>query len=219
MIIFFKNFRRTDRVLLSIQSVRHLFPTIEIYCLNLFLVDKNEYASYVNLFNEFNVKVFYDSKKYNFASSAVGSKDNGFYFTEGINKMYQLVSDKEKVLMLDEDSFFTTGTTIKFLLENNFDLAYGTWPSPDKKCDVEINGSIIAFNCKTTKPIFPIREAFEYIETILGIEAYNKCLSLGLKTLLIPTRQYLDYGNDGTHTNDIGIIIQELIKANIPFKL
>jgi hypothetical protein len=33
MIIFYKNFRRLERTYLSIQSVRFLFPKIEIHCL------------------------------------------------------------------------------------------------------------------------------------------------------------------------------------------
>jgi hypothetical protein len=218
MIIFFKNFKRTDRTLLSIQSVRHLYPNIEIYCLNLFINNKDEYSDYINLFNELNVKVFYGLKKYNFESSAEGSKNNGLYFTEGINKMYQLSSDKTKVLMLDEDSFFTSGETIKFLLENEFDLAYGVWPAPDNKTILQINGSIIAFNCVSTKSIFPINEYVEYIENLLGNEVYEKCLSLGLKTIPIPTRNYTNYGNDGVHTNDINKIREELTKSKIPFK-
>ena len=123
MIIFFKNFKRTDRTLLSIQSVRHFFPTIDIRCLTLYLDNEHEYDEYTNKFKELGVTVYNDKKKYNFAESAVGSMNNGFYFTEGINKMFNLSSNHSKVLMLDEDSFFTTGKTIQFLIDNDFDFA------------------------------------------------------------------------------------------------
>ena len=96
---------------------------IDIYCLNLYLENENEYDEYLELFEEFNVKVFSDKKEYNFESNAAGSMNNGLYFTEGINKMFKLSKGREKVLMLDEDSFFTSGETIKFLLENDFDFA------------------------------------------------------------------------------------------------
>lgn len=219
MIIFFKNFKRTERTLLSIQSVRHLFPNIEIYCLNLFLESEDEYAEHLELFKEFNVKLFFDKKKYNFESSGAGSINNGFYFTEGINKMYNLTKDKEKVLMLDEDSFFTTGETIKFLLNNDFDFAYGTWPSPMPNNFEQINGSIVGINCLKLANLFPIPEKEEYIENLLGAELHNKCIESGLNTLLIPTRLYINYGGDGTHTNNIDEIKLELSKANIPFKI
>ena len=223
MIVFFKNFNRTERTILSIQSVRYLFPSIDIYCLNLFLNDENEYDQYKDIFDEFNVTTFFDKKKYNFDASGAGLETNGLYFTEGINKMYQISKEFDKVLMLDEDSFFTSGETIKFLLNNDFDLAYGTWPSPtfESREDnpVHINASIIAFNCKRLSEIFPIAERQEYIEELLEIEVYNKCKSLGFKTLFIPTRNYIDYGGDGLHTNDIEVIKNELSISNIPFKL
>jgi hypothetical protein len=218
MIVFFKNFNRTNRTLLSIQSVRYLYPEIKIYCLNLFLENENEYDNYLEYFREFNVNVFFDKKTYNFEASAAGLKNNGFYFTEGINKMFYLSQNKEKVLMLDEDSFFTTGETIRFLIENEFDLAYGTWPSPFPNSYEQINGSIICINTRTMKSIFPINERSEYIENLLGLDLFDKCVKLGLKTRLIPTRIYTNYGNDGIHTNDIEEIKKALTKANIPFK-
>jgi hypothetical protein len=217
MIVFFKNFRRTDRTLLSIQSVRFLFPNIPIYCLNLFLDNEHEYDDYLSEFERLNVKVFSDKKKYNFESSAAGSRNNGFYFTEGINKMYELIKNEKKVLMLDEDSFFTTGETIKFLIENEFDFAYGTWPSPMPNKYEQINGSIICVNPSRLTKLFPIIEKQEYIENLLGAELHNKCLESGFKTLLIPTREYINYGGDGKHTNDIEEIKKELLKAKIPF--
>ena len=33
MIVFYKNYNRLERTYLSIQSVRYLFPEIEIHCL------------------------------------------------------------------------------------------------------------------------------------------------------------------------------------------
>jgi len=220
MLIFFKNFKRTERTLLSIQSIRYWFPTIKIYCLNLYLNSSDEYIAYSDLFKELDVVVFYDKKTYNFESDAGGSINNGFYFTEGLNKMFNLCNDDDdKVLMLDEDSFFTSGETLKFLIENEFDLAYGTWPSPNPNKYEQINGSIICLKPRVMKNIFPIKECGEYIENLLGRELYDKCIKMGLRVIKIPTRTYTDYGGDGIHTNDVEIIKKELIKVNIPFKL
>jgi hypothetical protein len=185
----------------------------------LYLDSEHEYDQYTNKFKELGVTVYNDKKKYNFAESAVGSMNNGFYFTEGINKMFNLSRNHSKVLMLDEDSFFTTGKTIKFLIDNDFDFAYGTWPSPIPNDCEQINGSIVALNCNKLQELFPLPERLEYIENLLGSELHSQCLKRGFKTLAIPTRVYTNYGGDGSHTNDVEEIKKVLTEANIRFNI
>jgi hypothetical protein len=230
MVVFFKNYKRTDRVLLSIQSVRFLFPDIQINCLNLYDKSADEYLygyeNELNLFKKLKVNLFFDKKKYNFGdTSAAGSSYNGYYFTEGINKIQALSKDYDKVLILDEDSFFTTGDTIRFLLNNHFDLACCHWPAPPdiltypQRPQYEMNASILAINPKTINQFFPIYEKQEYVEILLGHELFDKVRSMqGSIVYEIPTRKYNDYCGDGLHTNDINIIKQELTKANIPYE-
>ena len=227
MLIFFKNYKRTDRLLLSIQSVKYLFPNIEVWCLNLYNEDVNEYSEYDNIFKDLNIKVFLSKKKYNFdksTTSAAGSKLNGLYFTEGVNKMYEICKEYSitgKVLFLDEDSFFTTGKTIKYLQKNNFDLAYGWWDAPPQLNlpKYQPNASIVCINMDFMKNIFPIPEVEEYVEILWGFEFIGKAEKLGLYLYEIPTRKYTNYFGDGVHTNDINIIKKELSKHNIPYKL
>lgn len=224
MKVFYKNYKRDDRTLLSIQSVKHLFPELEIYCLLLFDEDKCEYDYVLDKFLELNVKVFFDKKTYNFGStSAVGSKYNGYYFTEGVNKMYNICLENNingKVLMLDEDHFFTTGKTIKHLLENNFDLAVGYWGSPGKnKPPFEPNASIICVNVERLTNIFPIPEMEEYVEILWGWELVDKLHKDGGVIYKIPTRNQGNFFGDGVHTNDINVIKKELENKNIPYKL
>jgi hypothetical protein len=229
MIVFFKNYKRTDRVLLSIQSVRHLFPNIDIRCLNLYDESADEYLydfkSELQLFKKLNIKLYFDKKKWNFGdTSAAGSSLNGYYFTEGINKIQSLTKDCEKVLIVDEDSFFTTGDTINFLLNNTFDLACCHWPAPpplvySHRPQFEMNASILAINPKTTNQFFPIIEKQEYVEILLGHELFSKVRNMENSIVLeIPTRRYNDYCGDGLHTNDIQTIKEELTKANIPYE-
>jgi hypothetical protein len=231
MIVFFKNYKRTDRVLLSIQSIRFLFPDIDIRCLNLYDISADEYLyechNELSLLKKLNVRLYYDKKKWNFGdSSATGSNFNGYYFTEGINKIQAIAKDFEKVLMLDEDSFFTTGDTINFLLNNPFDLACCYWPAPPEppltyteRPQFEMNASILAINPKATNQFFPIIEKQEFVEVLLGHELFHKIRSMeGSIVLEIPTRRYDDYCGDGLHTNDIEIIKEELTKANIPYE-
>lgn len=229
MIIFYKNYKRTERTLLSIQSVRYLFPTIDIRCLFLYEESADEYiyecVKEIELLKKLKVKLYFDKKKWNFEnSSASNSSHNGYYFTEGINKIQSLTKESEKVLILDEDSFFTTGKTIQFLLDNKFDLAWAHWgcsPTPityDKRPKSEINGSILGINSKKLNNIFPIIEKNEYIEFILGFELYEKCLELKYEIIEIPTRHNWNYFGDGTFTNDVNEIKNELKKANIPYE-
>lgn len=229
MIVFYKNYRRTERVLLSIQSVRHLFPEMDIRCLNLYKEDPTEYDSYLHLFEKFNVTLYSEKKTYDFGSSGADFPVNGFYFTEGINKIQRLVKDlDEKVFILDEDQFFTTGDTIKFLQNTDFDLAYSFyWAPPAVKYnrnsgpngDVQVNGAFLAINPKKLDELFPIVETEEYIEILLGAELYDKCIEKKLNVVTIPTRYQVNYYGDGVHTNDINVIKNTLHRANIPFEL
>lgn len=230
MVIFYKNYRRTERVLLSIQSVRYLFPNIDIKCLILFNESASEYEKDLHRFRKLNVEIFLDKKTHNFDGGpqnvATEPSHMGFYFTEGINKIQKHMKEYDgKVLILDEDNFFTTGETINFLLGADFDLAYGTWPAPtpiSKRYEIRhgngMNASIIAINPKKLNSFFPIIEMQEYIENILGYELYDKCVEANYKIIKIPTRDYGDYHNDGLFTNRIEVIREELQKANIPYE-
>lgn len=229
MIIFYKNYQRTNRTLLSIQSVRYLFPNADIRCLFLYNESADEYiyehSNEIELLKKLKVKLYFDKKKWNFENkSASSSAINGYYFTEGINKIQKITKESEKVLILDEDSFFTTGKTIQFLLDNEFDLAWAEWgcgPNPityDERPKKEINGSILAINSKKLNHLFPIIEKKEYIEFILGFELYQKCLDLEYKIVEIATRYNFNYCGDGIFTNDINEIKKELQKANIPYE-
>jgi len=223
MIVFYKNYKRTERVILCIKSVRYLFPEMNIKCLLLYDENKEEYDSYIQVFRELNVELFFDKKTYNFGTSGVGSANNGYYFTEGINKIHNIVKDiDDKVFILDEDEFFTTGETIRFLLRTDFDLACSHWPAPypnyyPTRPSLEVNGAFLAINPKKLNRYFPLPEMFEFIEILLGHELYDKCVTDEMKTVIIPTRNFTNYHGDGIHTNHIEEIKQHLITANIPF--
>jgi hypothetical protein len=229
MIVFFKNYQRSERTYLSIQSVRHLFPDMDIRCLFLYKDSPREYADVIDKFKKLGVTCYYDKKRWNFdAASADGSANNGYYFTEAINKIQFLTSDiDDKVLIVDEDTFFTSGETIKSLLNAEFDLACAYWPSPithpsyiyEKHNVNGINGSILCINPKKLNGLFPIREEKEFIENILAYELVDKSIDLGYKVIEIPTRFYYNYYNDGVHTNAIEDIVIFMHKAGIPYKL
>ena len=218
MIIFYKNYRRLERTYLSIQSVRYLFPHIEIHCLIQYKNEINEInEKHIKLLQDLNIVLHFEKKLYDFGANGCGSTVNGYYFTEYINKIQKLSNNYEKVLILDEDNFFTTGETIHFLLNNEYDFAYGTWIEPDGTKD-SVNASIICINSKKLAELFPLPEQNEYIEPLLRRELLDKCVKLGYSTLTIPTRNYDNYGNDGLFTNDVEVIKHELKLKNIVYK-
>ena len=107
MIIFYKNYRRTERTLLSIKSVRHLFPNIQIKCLLLYNYSSTEYEDVLLDFRKLGVEIFFDKKTNNFDDGpqnvATPAGLMGFYFTEGINKIQNIMKEYDgKVLILDE---------------------------------------------------------------------------------------------------------------------
>lgn len=236
MIVFYKNYKRTDRVLLSIQSVKHLYPEMDIRCLHLYDDGPAEYDAYTDKFNYLGVQVYLDKKTYNFGNpSAAGSANNGYYFTEGINKIFQLVSNvSEKVFILDEDQFFTTGATLRFLLDSEFDLAYSYWGAPTDEYmqtdpdykftyptrpTVGINGAFLAIVPTIVSKYFPLPEKYEYIEILLGHELHDRCISDNLRVVNIPTRYNGNYHGDGVHTNDIDVIKTMLTRHKIGYSL
>jgi hypothetical protein len=230
MIVFYKNYDydkyqiRSDRTYLSIQSVRYLFPEIDIRCLFLYNESPEEYDDKIHKFKELGVTTYFSKKTHRVGDgSGRGSEYNGLYFTEGINKIQYICKDiNDKVLIVDEDSYFTTGETIRYLQNTNFDLAYAEWPSPSpriykERSSVGINGSILSINPKKLNSLFPISEQIEFIETLLGYELYEKAKDLNFEIVEILTKKYEKF-RDGQWTNERSFIQYDLKNHNIPYK-
>jgi hypothetical protein len=115
---------------------------------------------------------------------------------------------KEKVIALDEDVYFTTGETLKFFENAEFDLAWANWW-------VGVNAGIIGINFKTMEPVFPLTEKLEYIEAILKEELLGRAMKMGLNIVKIPTRDEQNYFGDGSYTNDTDKIKSDLVHAGI----
>jgi len=283
MIVFYRNYKRTERTLLCIQSVRHLFPDIDIRCLLTYDNDPSEYDHALPYFDKLNVKVYLHKKIYrlglygenyenewikslilkfreeqdadkpNGPGNVVDGLHHGFsyaYFTiEYLNEIQSLLKDvDDKVVVLDEDHFFTTGETIKFLLETDYDLACGLYspemesfsPGSPKISDqhsadrategneefvkehvqaYHVNGNIQSFNPKKLNCLFPL-VPHGAIETALSAQLLIPCVRKGYKVVSIPTRCYgLQYPRDGIHTNGVNNISSHLHIHGIPHEL
>lgn len=195
MKIIIKNFFRNDVANLTIKSIRHFMPDVYIGIVNLY---KNTFCDY----NGFDRIIgadseFYYKTKYHSIGKSVGNTNNCLFFTETFNFMYEKYRDyDEKILVLAEDHFFTTGQTLKELNEVDFDVAYAKWADG-------ANGSLLCFNPLKSHRMFPIPEQKCPVEHIL-IEAIRKVDKHRIYP--VSTRDGIDYKGDGIYANSVNEI-------------
>jgi hypothetical protein len=207
MIVAYKNYKRTERALLCITSVRHFLPDVEIHCINLIDEVSSEYDAYRPEFDRLGVKVHFAKNKHK-CGPGICSPCNGYYYTEYLNYFNIIFKDKEKVVAMDEDVYFTTGETLRFLRDTNYDFAWATWW-------VGVNAGILGINFKKMAPLFPLSEKKVYIEIILREELLDRATQMGMSIVKIPTRHEANYFGDGTYTNDTEVIRSDLRRVGI----
>lgn len=216
-----KNFKRTRDCILTIKSIRH-FCDNEIHVLNLFNQSIDEYKNsrelvYNKKLIEMGVVEHFWKTKYECGPGA-NSPANGLYYSEGINYCFEMFKDQnKKVIFLDENHFFTTGETIKFLLNNDYDFAYGTWGNPtigSNEDDLMPNCSLLGVNFFNLRYLFPVKELIMFCEPLISSEVLTK-ISDTSRIIKIPTRASLNYFGDGFHTNDYYDMYFALKKSGI----
>ena len=222
MIVIFRNFFRNRMVNLTATSVKHFLPDSEFHCITLYKNSEDEYDNQPALHewikeHKFQTKfvnsdsnVTYESNHpLGYGTSGVGHPDNGKYFVEGYNLVYNMFSGlDEKLLILSEDHFFTTGATIRELLANNYDVAYAP-----TEITHEANGGLLSINPNKVSDFFPLPEAELPVEGLLATHLISKIELTRLHKL--STRVWLDYKGDGLHTNGSDVIEEELKKVGI----
>lgn len=217
MIIAFRNFFRNKMVNLSVKSIRHFLPDCRIIVCCLYKESPEDYNDQEPL--DPSVEVLFFKTKYSTPTKpldAADSKTSGFqsgenalFFTEGYNCIFEVLKDcDEKVLMLAEDHFFTTGEVINELTSNDFDLAYAKW---DREEDA--NGSILGVRFSRLKNYFPMEEKRTTIEKFLE-NTLVKNISPD-RRYVIKNRVHSNYFNDGMYTNSSLDMINKLKECNI----
>ena len=182
-------------------------PSVEVHCLFLFDNGPEEYESEASRFRDMGVVVHYDRNKHRLGPGCY-SPANGCYYTEYLNYFSQIFKDEKKVLAMDEDVYFTTGETLRWMNETEFDLAWAPWW-------IGVNAAILGINFQKLGCLFPLPEKVEYIEAILRDELHKKAVDMGADIKLIPTRNHDNYFGDGSYTNDTEHIRRHLIDAKI----
>lgn len=216
--ICIKNFERNESSNLVAISVKHFIPNAKIYLFNFYDERKDINIEHLdqNLYQDIiNIPSKYVLGQLN--SDCSNARNNGLYYTEYYNLVYKYFQNlNSKVLLLDDNHFFTNGNTLKEILDNDFDIAwtfysgvppklngeYLTLPHKSLKevyCGGYVNGSILCINPIKLKNIFPLPEYREYIEIILTEKLIN---NNNLVKYQIKNRYDGDYFNDGIYTND-----------------
>lgn len=224
MKVVFRNFFRNRMVNYTALSVKHFIPDAEFHCITFYKQSVDEYDSSEPLhpwINEIKVKTKYvnDNQRPtdsdNIVTSGYANPDNVLFFTEWYNIGYEMFKDvDEKVLFLGEDHYFTTGQTLKELVEVDFDVAFAQWDKPHV-CWYEANASILCFKPNLFKGVFPIPEVKtgHLIETVMG---YHIVLNVPRERVhTLSTRLGIDYMNDGSYTNSSEFIKTELQRVGI----
>lgn len=207
MIVAIKNFKRNEASTLVAKSVKYFLPNIDIYLFNLYKdeinLDKIEKDLFKDIFN-------YETKYV--LGPGEFSPNNGFYYSEAYNLIYDKFKDYNgKLLILDENHYFTNGNTLKELTDNEFDIAWAFWCIDMGEY---VNASIFCMN--PSKMIsFPIPEIYMGIETLLKtyvMEKHNHLIKYELKN-----RNCDNYFGDGSYTNNLDKMksdMKHIIKDN-----
>lgn len=232
MIVAFRNFFRNKMVNLTATSVKHFVPDAEFHCFTYHKHDINEYDSQEPLHDwitQYNFKTKYihsktdvhDSRNVH-GTSGAGHPDNGKFFAESFNEIYEKFKDSDDIILcLCEDHFFTTGATLKEVLNEDYGLCIGpvavdaaSAVYPDQ--DMEANACIMAFRPKQVAKWFPLPEGPEAIEVLFARKLVKPLVKEGIiKLHKLTTRKWTDYCGDGLYTNSSEVIKEEMVKAGI----
>lgn len=205
---------------LTARSVLFFIPKAKIICTSFYKHDINEYdqmepllpsienhffkTKYINPTNKPHDHI--DSTK----TSGWANSDNCHFFTEGYNCAFELVKETdEKVLLLAEDHFFTTGKVLNELQQNDFSVAYAPWDN-----ETDANASILCIRPHRVKHLFPISESPGLmIEHRLRDELISKVDQSELYKII--HRRRINYFGDGFYTNSSYDIRNALIESAI----
>jgi len=218
LIVCFRNFYRNKMVNLSAKSIKHFLPEASIYCVSLYKESYEEYDNQEPLDN-YIYKIAVQTKYVNKNPDAVhdhvdttktsgyAHPDNGLWFSEGYNIIYNIFKDyNEPVVMISEDHFFTSGAVLREIVENEYDIAYA---SGDR--DVNANGSLLVINPQKVNHLFPLPEVRLPIEALLEQHLVTQVSN----RYSIKHRKWIDYCGDGIYTNSSEDMIREMKAAGI----
>lgn len=225
-IVVIKNFQRNRMVNLTALSVRHFLPNAPIYCYTLYKQSMDEYANQEPLhpfITEFTAQTKYVNKLITIQdhvdptkTSGYGNPDNGVYFVEGFNLIFEKFSHlTSPLIILAEDHFFTTGETLADLLSSEWDVAYADGGTEDHS---RPNASILGLIPTKVAHLFPMAET-------RGVDV-EWLLSGHLLNHIEPSRLYRmkhrkwhgsvpDYCGDGVYTNSSDVMYDEMRKVGI----
>jgi hypothetical protein len=183
--------------------------------LNLYDVFSTEYDKHLESFEELNAKCVFRKKVHTVDRAG---PHMGLHVTEWMNAVQSIFPDKERVVVMDETNYFTTGVTLREIVNNAWDLAFGLRITSSygltgiKK---NISYKMLGVNMKLFADVFPLKEIEENPCSILGLSLYNHGLDKTYRLRELFYRNDTNYNGDGTYTEDIEEMRHMMERAGI----
>jgi len=219
-IFVYKNYKKDDKVLLSMKSLRHFIPYVDLFCLCLYDESESEYDSLVASMMEINAKPLFAKKAH--ADKGHSDADQGYHVIEYVNRIQSLFQTRERVVILDETNYFLTGETLRTLMDNPWDLCYGFTFANNLSHEFvprlpkqTMSHKTIALNMSKFRHLFPLPEVPEDPNIILGYYLIETAREMKSRIIELRTRNHLYWEGDGTWTENIGEMRGNLMKAGI----
>lgn len=219
-IFVYKNYKRDQEVLMSMKSLRHFMPYVDLFCLCLYDESESEYDWLVAAMAEIHAKPLFSKKGHSDKGSS--EADQGYHVIEYVNKIQSLFQTRDRVVILDETNYFLTGETLRTLMDNPWDLCYGFTfannlshryvPRLPKQT---MSHKTIALNMSKFRHIFPLPEVPEDPKIILGYHLIETAREMKSRIIELRTRNHLYWEGDGTWTESIDEMRENLVKAGI----
>lgn len=216
----YKNHRQTEKVLLSIRSLRHFMPFVNVACLNLYDESQSEYDEYTGAFEDLRTNTLFFKKKH--ADKDCSLSGMGFHVAEYVNRIHRLFPKRERVVIMDESNYFLTGETLRFLMDNPWDLCYGFTFANNLSHEYiprlplqTMSHRTIAINMAKFRHIFPLPEVPEDPAIILGYWLIETARRGKMKIHELRTRNHTNYEGDGTFTDNIEEMRERMKVAGI----
>lgn len=216
----YKNYKRSEELMLSVRSLRHFLPGAEVHCILLHDESPEEYSKYAEAFESLGVLCHHFAKAHKDQPSDDGRE--GCHVAEWINHAYRIFPSRSRVVLMEETNYFTSGETLSIIMDQDWDLVYGfTFAINHELKHVpkfprsNMSKRMLAINFNLMRDSFPMPEVPDDARVLLGHYLYDRAYEMKARVISMRTRNHTNYEGDGTWTDNINEIKDHLAKSGI----
>ena len=126
------------------------------------------------------------------------------------------------MVIMDESNYFLTGETLRFLMDNAWDLCYGFTFANNFSHEYiprlpqqTMSYKTIAINLAKFRHVFPLPEVPEDPNIILGYWLIETARKGKMRIHELKTRNHTNYEGDGTYTENVDEMRHRMREAGI----